>query len=132
MPNLFASAVLAACALFFLFTAVVSGLTPGRFAASLGLSIADPGGEVEIRAQYAGFFLAAALVCAAGLVGWAPPASALFVAATIFGGLIGGRLVGFLANGGANGLGPTIRALYVIDALGFGLTVWSLVLVVRA
>jgi hypothetical protein len=46
-----------------------------------------------------------------------------FERATIFGGLIFGRLVSLVLNGGLKGYGPTILALYVIDAIGLAVTI---------
>jgi hypothetical protein len=118
----FAALFLAAAALFFAVTSLSSGLAPERFAGRLGLAIANPGGVNEIRAQYAGFFLAGAIVCLGALLGWAPRSSAfLFVAAT-FGGLIAGRLGSLALNGGVGGFPPTILVLYGIDATGFVLS----------
>jgi len=126
MAQLFATAVVALCGLFFLLTTWSSAAAPAEFADKLGLAIASPGGVNEIRAQYAGFFAAAALLCAAALAGWVSRSTALAVAAVIFGGLIGGRLVSLALDGGMAGYGPTIRALYAIDALGFALATAAL------
>jgi Domain of unknown function (DUF4345) len=122
----FGTIVLALAALFSLLTAVSSGIKPRAFAARLGLAVANPGGDNEVRAQYAGFFLAVALVCAAALAGLVPRQGALIVLAVVFGGLIGGRLVSLVLNGGVAGYGPTIRALYAIDAVGFALSLAAL------
>ncbi len=109
---------LAAAVLFFLFTAWSSGVAPDKFASQLGLGIANAGGANEIRAQYAGFFLAAALVCAGALLGILPKLTAFIVLAMIFGGLIAGRLLSLALNGGIDGFGPAILALYAIDGAG--------------
>jgi hypothetical protein len=71
-------------------------------------------------AQYAGFFLAAAGVCMASLAGWLARGTAFVTLATIFGGLIVGRLVSLVPNGGLSGYGPTIEA----HCSGLG-KVWS-------
>ncbi len=127
MGQLFGTVVLAVGGLFFLLTTWSSASAPGQFAARLGLAITDAGGLNEIRAQYAGFFLAAALACGAALSGWLPRQAALLMMIVIFGGLIGGRLVSLALDGGISGYGPTIRALYIIDAVGLGLSVAALV-----
>jgi len=72
MGHLFGTVVLAVGGLFFFLTTWSSAAAPGPFAARLGLAIADAGGLNEIRAQYAGFFLAAALACGGALAGWLP------------------------------------------------------------
>src|SRR5215470_106211 len=117
MGQLFGTTVLVAGTFFFLLTTWSSGTAPQQFAARLGLAVADAGGVNEIRAQYAGFFLAAALVCGAALVGFVARQSALVVIAVIFGGLIGGRLASLAIDRSVAGYGATIRALLVIDAV---------------
>jgi hypothetical protein len=86
------------------------------------------GGINEVRAQYAGFFFAAALVCGAALGGYLPRTAALVVIAVIFGGLIGGRLASLAIDRSVAGYGATIRALFVIDAAGFALALAALAL----
>jgi hypothetical protein len=51
---------------------------------------------------------------------------ALVVVAMIFGGLISGRLVSLAIDRGVAGYGATIRALLVIDAVGFLLALAAL------
>ena len=57
------------------------------------------------------------------LAGWIPRNTAFVVNITIFGGLVAGRLVSLFLDGGIRKYGPLIRALFVIDALGFALSV---------
>ena len=128
MGQLFGTIVLVVGGLFFFLTTWSSAAAPGQFAAKLGLAIADAGGINEIRAQYAGFFLAAALMCGAALAGWAPRQAAFLVMIVIFGGLIAGRVVSLALDGGMAGYGPTIRALYAVDAIGLALTLAALAL----
>lgn len=118
MRHRFASSVLLAAMLFFLFTAGTSGLAPREFAARLGLAISTPAGDNEVRAQYAGFFLAAAVLCGAAFGGRVSRRSAFLLMAVVFGGLFAGRAVSLLLNGGFEGYTATIRALYAIDAAG--------------
>lgn len=127
MANPFGTLVLTIAALFCLLTAWQSAIAPRAFAARLGLAVANPGGDNEVRAQYTGFFLAVAAVCAGSLAGLVPRQGALTVLAVVFGGLIAGRLASLVLNGGLAGYGPTIRALYAIDAVGFALAVAALV-----
>jgi hypothetical protein len=108
------------------FTTWTSATAPAAFARQLGLVLADAGGTNEIRSQYAGFFLAAAVACALAIFGLIPDREALVVLAVIFGGLFVGRLFSVIGNGGFSGYGPTIRALCVIDAVGTLLTVGAL------
>ena len=119
MREIFGSIFLFATFLFFLFVTWRSATAPETFAGQLGFAISNPGGINEIRAQYAGFFFAAAVVCALALGGSVPRLTAFIAVAMIFGGLIGGRLVSLGLNGGFQGYGPTIRMLYVIDGVGF-------------
>jgi hypothetical protein len=128
MGHLFGTIVLVVGGLFCLLTTWSSAASPSQFAARLGLAISDAGGLNEIRAQYAGFFLAAACLCGGALAGWLPRPSAFLVMIVIFGGLIAGRAASLALDGGMAGYGPTIRALYVIDTLGLALAVAALAL----
>ena len=128
MSDLFGTFVLSLCGLFFLLTTWRSAAEPAAFAARLGLGVANPGGVNEIRAQYAGFFFAAAVVCGAALAGLVARPSALLAVAMIFGGLIGGRLTSLAVDRSVAGYGTTIRALLVIDAVGFALAIAALMM----
>ena len=123
MANLFGTAVLSVIALFFLSTSWGSFSNPKQFGERLGFAL--PGADFlnEIRAQYGGFFLAAAVCGALAVVGWIPRSTAFVVNITIFGGLIAGRLVSLFLDGGIRKYSPLIRALFVIDALGLVLSV---------
>ena len=123
MANLFGTAVLSVIALFFLSTSWGSFSNPKQFAERLGFALPGEDGLNEIRAQYGGFFLAAAVCGMLALAGWIPRSTAFVVNATIFGGLVAGRLVSLFLDGGIRKYGPLIRALFVIDALGFALSV---------
>ena len=68
-----------------------------------------------------GFFLAAAVVCGASLAGILARDISFVVVGTIFGGLMFGRITSLALNGGIAGYGPTIHALFAIDAVGFAL-----------
>src|SRR5258708_228425 len=128
MHHRFGTFVLLVTTLFFLFTALSSGFAPEKFAERLGLVIATAGGFNEIRAQYGGFFLAATAVCAASLFGVVSRQTAFILMLVVFGGLIGGRLVSLALNEGFAGFGPTILALYAIDAIGFTLAITAFAL----
>jgi hypothetical protein len=126
MSYRFGTAVLVALALFFLLTAVSSDLFPVGFANSLGLQVANAGGLNEIRAQYGGFFLAAAIVTIVALARKLPRQVAFVLAITIFGGLFAGRLVSLVTNGGIAGFPQQIVLLYGIDGLGLTLALVAL------
>ena len=128
MSQFLPSAVLTISMLFFLLTSWRSAAEPTAFAARLGLGVANAGGVNEIRAQYAGFFFAAAVVCGAALAGLVARPSALLAVAMIFGGLIGGRLTSLAVDRSVAGYGTTIRALLVIDAVGFALAIAALMM----
>ena len=123
MAGAFGTAVLGIIALFFLSTSWGSFSNPKQFGERLGFGLPGADGLNEIRAQYGGFFLAAAVCGALAVVGWIPRRTAFVVNITIFGGLIFGRLVSLLLDGGIGKYGPLIRALFVIDALGLVLSV---------
>jgi Domain of unknown function (DUF4345) len=127
MARHFGSAVLIIAILFCLLTTISAGLNPERFGEQIGLKVISPGGVNEIRAQYAGFFLAVVVVCAASLAGALPRRTAFITLAVVFGGLIVGRLVSLGLNGGISGYEPTIRALFPIDAVGLALAIMAAV-----
>jgi hypothetical protein len=114
----FSTFVLLLATLFCFFTAATSGIAPREFARRLGLETLGTSGYNEIRAQYAGFFLATGTICVAALLGLVSKRSALVVLAVLFGGLIGGRVGSLAINRGFAGYTSTILALYVIDAGG--------------
>ena len=128
MPQAFGTAVLVINILFFLLTTWSSATAPESFAAKLGLGIVNAGGINEVRAQYSGFFLAAALVCTASLFGLLSRQTSFVVLGAVFGGLFAGRLVSIALDGGVTGYGPTILALCAIDAIGLALAVAACVL----
>jgi hypothetical protein len=128
MPSMFGTAVLLINILFFLLTTWLSATAPENFAAKLGLGIVNAGGINEVRAQYSGFFLAAALVCTASLFGLLSRQTSFVMLGAVFGGLLAGRLVSLALHRGVAGYGPTILALYAIDAIGLALAVAGFVL----
>jgi hypothetical protein len=128
MPLLFGTAVLVINVLFCLLTVWTSAADPEGFAGKLGLAVLNAGGVNEVRAQYAGFFLAVALVCAASLTGLLSRKVSFVMMAAVFGGLLAGRLASLAFNAGVAGYSPTILALYPIDAVGLALAVAALAL----
>lgn len=104
--------------LFFLYTGIISFRNPIGFARSLSLETVGWSGQVEIKAQYGGFFIAAALSQLAALIGTLNPEAALVVALIIFGGLIAGRLGALVVSPQDETLTPTIKGLYYIDGAG--------------
>jgi hypothetical protein len=128
MPTMFGTAVLVINTLFCLLTVFTSAVDPEGFAAKLGLAIVNAGGVNEVRAQYSGFFLAVAVVSTASLAGLLSRKASFVTMAAVYGGLLAGRLVSLAFNAGVAGYGPTILALYPIDAIGVALAVASLVL----
>jgi len=129
MEEVFARTVAAICGLFFIATGIIGFGQPGRFARTLGLDAASRSGVIEIRAQYGGFFLAAGAICAASASGGAPLNSALLLSTAIFGGLIGGRIAAWLLGRQTDPILPTIRALFLVDAMGFAVSAGALLLV---
>jgi hypothetical protein len=123
MHRLFGTCFLVVAAAFCLVTAWSSGFSPQQFAHRLGLTVTGPDGYNEIRAQYGGFFLAAAGMCIAALASRVLRPSVFVLLSVTFGGLLAGRLASLVINGGLTGFGPTIRALYIIDAIGFALSI---------
>lgn len=128
MRHIFGSFVLLFMSFFGILTSLLAALRPSDFASRLGLAIANPGGINEIRAQYAGFFLAVSVVCIASLFGAVPRPSAFVVLIVVFAGLISGRLVSLALNHGTAGYSPTILALVFFDSLGLLLSLAALAL----
>ncbi len=118
MIYLFPDAALVIFGLFFLFTGITSFRQPAGFARSLSLEAVGRSGRVEIRAQYGGFFFAAAISQFAPLLKLISAHTALVVALVIFGGLILGRVGGLFFGSDRPALTPTIRNLFWIDAAG--------------
>lgn len=123
---MFATILFAIETLFCTFTAVYSATLPTKFAATLGLGTIGSAGINEVRAQYAGFFAAVALVLGAAMIGKLATPTGLLVGAMVFGGLIAGRLAATLINGGVAGYTPTLKALLVIDSVGLAANIWAL------
>jgi hypothetical protein len=126
MHRLFGTSFLGVAAMFCLLTAWSSGFAPQQFAHRLGLTVTSPDGYNEIRAQYAGFFLAGAVMCIVALASRALRPAVFVLLSVTFGGLLAGRLASLVLNGGLTGFGPTIRALYIIDAIGFALSITAI------
>ena len=126
MGKTFGVGVLVVAVAFCLMTTWSAVTSPGAFAERLGLTVANPGGSNEVRAQYAGFFFAVAVACIAGLAGAVQREAAYIVLAVVFGGLLAGRIVSLGLDGGMAGYTQTIRALYAIDAIGFALAATAL------
>jgi hypothetical protein len=101
-------------------------LAPHALATGLGLGIGTHDGCNEVRAQYGGFYLAVAVTCALGIAGMVPHTSALLLLAVTFGGILLGRIISAILDGGIGGYGPTIRALYIVDLVGFVAAVLAL------
>ncbi len=118
MIGLFFDTALIVFGLFFLFTGVSSFKNPEKFARSLSLDAIGHSGRVEIRAQYGGFFVAAALSQFAYFANLNSKPTAFLVALIIFGGLIFGRAAAALFNPEREKLAPMIRNLIWIDAAG--------------
>ena len=126
MRQSFGTFVLALASLFGILTAWLAASEPDKFAARLVLAISNAGGNNEVRAQYAGFFLAVSLVCIATLFGGLSRQTAFVVLIVVFAGLIFGRLVSLVLNHGTSGYPPTILALYAIDTIGLLLSLMAL------
>ena len=120
---IFGTVVLLTASVFFAWTSCISFRFPRQFGERLGFTIGGLDGLNEIRAQYGGFFLGAALVNELALVGVLSHQTSFAVNAVVFGGLITGRVVSLALDGGMSGYGGTIRVLFFVDAAGFALTI---------
>jgi hypothetical protein len=122
MRTIFGTGVLLIVSGFFAWTSWSSLRFPRQFGERLGLMIGGFDGLNEIRAQYGGFFLAAALINALALFGMCSRQTSFVVNAVVFGGLITGRVASLVIDGGLNGYGGVIRGLFFIDTIGFAMT----------
>jgi hypothetical protein len=103
---------------FYLFTGVYSFSRPAAFAATLGLDAHNLAGTNEVRAQYGGFFSAAAVGMSLPVFGLAPYSVSGLLGLVIFGGLIAGRLLALMITGEFRNHLPTVQALFLVDAVG--------------
>jgi hypothetical protein len=101
-------------------------LAPGALGAGLGFGIPGVDALNEVRAQYGGFFLTVAVVSGLAVFNLIPRQAALILLAATFGGVLLGRLFSLTVDAGLGGFSPTIRALYVIDAVGLSAALWAL------
>jgi hypothetical protein len=124
----FGTAFLLASALFTAWTSWISLAAPDKFGKSLGYTLAGVDGRNEIRAQYGGFFLAVTIASILAVLEIIPRQAGFLVNAIVFGGLIAGRIVSLAFDGGMDGYGAVIRALFWIDATGFILSIAALFL----
>jgi hypothetical protein len=122
LEHVYGTFVLALAGAFCLLTTWSAVTSPAEFAGRLGLAVSNAGGVNEVRAQYGGFFCAIAIACLASMYGAVSRHAVYLLLMVTFGGLIAGRLVSFVLNRGVAGFPRTILALYVIDAIGFGLS----------
>lgn len=105
--------------IFFIYTALHSLIAPVKFARMLNLEPVGRSGNIEIRAQYGGFFLAAGLSQFAALSRYLTLYSALIISLVIFGGLVFGRILALMFRNDGTPLTAVLKTLYVIDAVGF-------------
>lgn len=121
-----ANSVLGLSGLLSILIAARALLAPAALSAALGYGVPGADALNEIRAQYGGFFLAIAIACGLGVFRVIPTQSALVVLIVTFGGILAGRLIDLAISGGFTSYGPTIRALFVVDAIGLAAAIWAL------
>jgi hypothetical protein len=112
-------AVLAVAGLISLAIALRALLAPQALATGLGLGILDLSGMNEVRAQYGGFYLTVAITCLLGAFGFMSRPAALVVLATTFGGILLGRVISAVIDGGIGNYSQIIQTLYLVDLVGF-------------
>ena len=109
-------------ALFCLATTIVAMVDPTKFGQRLGLRPQGADGHNEFRAQYAGFFLAVAVVDVLSIAAVLSIRIGLIANAMVFGGLFFGRLVSLVVDRKLGPYGSLVFALFFIDGIGFGLS----------
>lgn len=122
----FVTSFLVISALFSILTGYSGLAAPVRFGQPLGYVLAGVDGRNEVRAQYGGFFLAIAVAVILALAGKVPRQAALILNAVLFGGLIAGRVLSLVIDGGMHEYGRYIQILFLIDAIGFSLSLIAL------
>src|ERR1700687_5414538 len=126
MGKLFVDGVIGVLGLFSVITGFVALVRPLVLAETLGLSLNGASGMNEMRAQYGGFFLMAGLLAIAAVGGLIPRPWALALMVVVFGGLIFGRLISLVIDGGFKQYRGAIPALFVIDFCGFSVSLIAL------
>ena len=111
---------------FFFYTGVHSLCRPKQFGEMLSLQPIGRSGLIEIRAQYGGFFLAAALSQFAGLTALISIQTSFIVSLIIFGGLITGRFIALFDREDTSKITAPIMGLFFIDGCGALLSVVAL------
>jgi hypothetical protein len=124
----FVTTFLVISALFSTLTGYSGLAAPVRFSQLLGYMLTGFDGRNEVRAQYGGFFLAIAAAVILALAGKVPRQAALILNAVLFGGLIAGRVLSLVIDGGMHEYGRYIQILFLIDATGFSLSLIALYL----
>ncbi|MEO1293805.1 MAG: DUF4345 family protein [Pseudomonadota bacterium] len=127
-PSLFQRAVLGLSAVLALWIGAQGLFAPDAFMAALGLSIDNPGGRNEVRAQYGSYFVLLALLWIGGAVGRIRTSTALMVLAVLYVGVLSGRLMSLGLDGFAVfGTYPdVIQRVHGIDAVGAAITLLAL------
>ena len=97
---------------------MTSFLRPREFAKQLGLGADDRSGEIEIRAQYGGFFLAAGIAHILPIFAVTPYLPAFAISLVIFSGLFIGRIAAFFFGDRNHPINFTVTALFFIDGIG--------------
>jgi ribonuclease Z len=95
-------------ALLFAGVAVQFWVVPEQAAQQFGLAPIRDLGLTNLRADLGGLFLSLAVLCGAGA--WARRRSALIAATVVLAGIIAGRAIGWVANGG---VGAGVRELLI-------------------
>lgn len=117
--------VMGVTALIALSIAVGGLFVPEAFLDGMALSATGPAGVNEVRGQYGGFFLVAALYTAAGATGFIRPSSVLGFMVVLYGGVFLGRMVHFAVAGfdEISTYPPVMQAIHFVDLTGLVLSV---------
>ena len=111
---------------FFIGTGIYSLATPKKFAKLLGLSVDGVSGEIEVRAQYGGFFFVAGLLQCMALLELISIQIALIASLMIFAGLALGRFFALIFLNKNEKINSMVYALYWVDSLGCLLSIYGL------
>jgi hypothetical protein len=118
VTRVFPVIVLALAGLLSIVIGVRGLLAPEELGVALGYALPGADALNEVRAQYGGLFLTVGTICELAIFRVVPRQAALMLLATVFGGILFGRIFSLLADGGFAVYGRTIQLLYAVDLIG--------------
>jgi hypothetical protein len=125
-PIGFARAVLALSALPFAAIGLAFVFAPEAMAARVDVSLASVTADHDVRAVYGGLQVACAVLLGWGAFSRHAVRPALVAQLALYGGLVGGRLVGWIASGAPGSFGLWLHGLELLGLAAGGLAFYRL------